>query len=59
MIVPLGQIAWDAYRNAVEGRSYEGEALPKWEGLGIVQQHGWAVAAAAVRDAVLREEERC
>jgi hypothetical protein len=39
--------AWNAYAECAGGRSYDGCALPTWEGLGKDRQACWMAAVAA------------
>lgn len=46
-----GQVAYEAYFDAVGGRSYDGHALQSWEGLNHqppVIRNAWEAAAQAV-----------
>ncbi len=42
------QAAWDAYAEAVGGKTFDDKPLPSWEELGDRQKAGWQAAAEAV-----------
>lgn len=44
----LGETAWNAYRDAVGGTTYDDRPLPEWSDLGDRQRAGWEAAASAV-----------
>ena len=47
-----GRVAWRAYREAVGGKSWEGNFLPGWDELGEVQKAGWKAATEATQTKV-------
>lgn len=47
-----GQIAFEAYRTQMNGRTYDGKPIPQWHELHADVQTGWMVAAAAVVNTV-------
>jgi hypothetical protein len=50
----MGKIAFDAYAEAVGGKTYDGKPIPKWDDLSINIQQAWNKAAWAVMDEVNR-----
>lgn len=54
-IKSLGQVAFEAYREAVQGVAYDGSGIPPWDSLDgdrAKAQGGWEAAAQAVREHV-------
>lgn len=45
-----GKLAWDTYKEAVGGVSFEDKPLPDWDDLGERQREGWRAAAEAVAE---------
>jgi hypothetical protein len=43
-----GQVAFEAYRNAVNQITYDGKPIPEWEALGERQRIGWRAAAEEI-----------
>ncbi len=48
-MVTLGMIAWNTYKVAVGGTTFDGKPLPSWDELGERQRIGWEEAANAIR----------
>jgi hypothetical protein len=46
--VDLGQVAYDAYCETRNWKSFSGQALPRWPDVQPDIQEGWRVAAKAV-----------
>jgi hypothetical protein len=47
----MGQVAFEAYRDAVKGQAYDGTPIPEWDSLDgdrLKAQGGWEAAALAV-----------
>lgn len=42
-----GRIAFDAYSQAMGGRTHDGQPIPPWSQLGHLIQQGWEAAALA------------
>ncbi len=51
----LGQVAYEAYCVAVNGLSYTGVVLPKWEGTTDNIRAAWEVAAIAVAKEISKD----
>lgn len=43
-----GQIAFEAYREAVGSVAYDGTPIPQWEEVSGTVRYGWHMAAVAV-----------
>lgn len=43
-----GRIAFEAYSEAVQGKTHDGKAIPPWDELTRLVQGGWEAAAKAV-----------
>lgn len=48
----IGRVAFDAYRSHVGGVTYDGKAIPEWEGLSEQVRSAWVASAEAVSRAV-------
>lgn len=46
----LGQVAFEAYKEAVEGVAYDGTAIPEWKEVADHIKLAWQIAAMAVID---------
>lgn len=44
----LGQIAFEAYKEDLEGKTYDGKQIPNWEDLGERVKHGWEKSAEMI-----------
>lgn len=49
-VTGLGRVAFNAYREAVEGVTYDGQIIPQWDNLTDEVRAGWEAAADAVVD---------
>jgi hypothetical protein len=47
--VILGQVAFNAYAKAMNGKTYDGKPIPQWNDLSKSVQNGWAEAEKASR----------
>lgn len=45
----LGRIAFEAYSRAMNGKTYDGKPIPKWEDLSEAVREGWRQATIAVQ----------
>lgn len=44
----FGRVAFETYRNAVGGKTYDGKPIPGWDSLTEIQQAAWDLAAQGV-----------
>jgi hypothetical protein len=44
----LGQVAFEAYKQFVQGQTYDAKPIPEWDDLGPKIKDAWRVAAVAV-----------
>lgn len=48
MNISLGQIAFEAYSKAMQGKTYDGKPIPHWSELSEAVRDGWRAAAQSI-----------
>ena len=50
--ITLGHIAFNAYKEAKQGTTYDAKPIPMWDVLGDDVRQAWEAAASAVKEQV-------
>jgi hypothetical protein len=50
--ITLGHIAFNAYKEAKQGRTYDAKPIPAWDAVGDDVRQAWEAAADAVKQQV-------